>query len=187
MGKIATERDVYNVGKKGAPVANKCCTKRRMEELGCKGINGIENYASNRLVPEGNYTKSALGSFEIDTQSHNIDAVLHCNNANGTESDKHANYSNIDVTANNWSVLIEIGLYKDNYYIWLNVRDETMPFSVKSINSSNCTVTFNGTGVSTQLGFQVKGLKGINGSGFTAYCDLGGLSGTISYTFYFYD
>ena len=187
MSKIATEQDVYNVGKQGTPVANKCCTKQRMEALGCRGTNGVENYASNRLVPEGNYTKSALGSFEIDTQSHNIDAILHCNNANATDSDKHANYSNIDVTANNWSVLIEIGLYKNNSYVWQNVRDETMPFSVKSINSSNCTVTFNGTGLGTSLGFQVKGLHAIDGSGFTAHCNLGDLSGTISYTFYFYD
>lgn len=58
MGKIATERDVYNVGKKSAPVANKCCTKQRMEELGCMGINGVENYANNRLIPEGYYKKA---------------------------------------------------------------------------------------------------------------------------------
>lgn len=58
MSKIATEQDVYNVGKKRAPVANKCCTKQRMEELGCMGINGVENYANNRLIPEGYYKKA---------------------------------------------------------------------------------------------------------------------------------
>ena len=59
MSKIATEQDVYNVGKQGTPVANKCCTKKRMEALGCMGINGGENYANNRLIPEGYYTKEA--------------------------------------------------------------------------------------------------------------------------------
>lgn len=57
MSKIATEQDVYNIGQTGTPITNKCCTKQRMEALGCEGINGVENYASNRLVPEGNYIK----------------------------------------------------------------------------------------------------------------------------------
>lgn len=58
MDKIATEQEVYNVGQTGMPTANKCCTKQRMEALGCMGINGGENYANNRLIPEGYYKKA---------------------------------------------------------------------------------------------------------------------------------
>lgn len=47
MGKIATEQEAYNIGKQGTPHGNKCCTKARVETLGCKVS---ESYASNQLV-----------------------------------------------------------------------------------------------------------------------------------------
>lgn len=70
MSKIATEQDVYNVGQTGTPTANKCCTKKRMETLGCMGINGGENYANNRLIPEGYYKKAEYTiAFGVTNQS----------------------------------------------------------------------------------------------------------------------
>ena len=54
MSKIATEQDVYNVGKQGTPVANKCCTKERVSDLGCI-LTQSRN--SNQLVIEGTYSK----------------------------------------------------------------------------------------------------------------------------------
>lgn len=55
MGKIATEQDVYNVGKKGTPTANKCCTKERVTALGC---TLTQSRNAHQLVMEGTYKKS---------------------------------------------------------------------------------------------------------------------------------
>lgn len=56
MGKIATEQEVYNVGGKGTPITNKCCTKSRVETLGCKIKSGY-SYKDNQLIEQGSYEK----------------------------------------------------------------------------------------------------------------------------------
>lgn len=56
MGKIATEQEVYNVGGKGTPITNKCCTKSRAETLGCKIKSGY-SYQNNQLIEQGSYEK----------------------------------------------------------------------------------------------------------------------------------
>ncbi len=56
MGKIATEQEVYNVGGKGTPITNKCCTKSRAETLGCKIKSGY-SYKDNQLIEQGSYEK----------------------------------------------------------------------------------------------------------------------------------
>ena len=62
MSKIATEQEVYNVGQTGTPIANKCCTKQRMEALGCTGTNGVENYQNNRPIIGANNISSSYYS-----------------------------------------------------------------------------------------------------------------------------
>lgn len=57
MGKIATEQEVYNVGGKGTPIINKCCTKSRAEVLGCKIKSGY-SYQNNQLIEQGSYEKN---------------------------------------------------------------------------------------------------------------------------------
>lgn len=57
MGKIATEQEAYNIGKKGTPTYRKCCTKTRAEALGCEVSNG---YKSNQLVQLTSLSKSAV-------------------------------------------------------------------------------------------------------------------------------
>lgn len=47
MGKIATEQEVYDIGKQGTPNGNKCCTKSRAEALGC---TVKDDMSSNKLV-----------------------------------------------------------------------------------------------------------------------------------------
>lgn len=61
MGKIATEQEAYNIGKSGIPTSNKCCTKTRAEELGCK-VSGV--YESNQLVQ--------LVHLSTNVKTHNI-------------------------------------------------------------------------------------------------------------------
>ena len=69
MGKIATEQEAYNIGKKGTPITNKCCTKTRAEALGCK-VDG--DYVSNQLVQKEHlsqavsYTSYAFLDYKID-------------------------------------------------------------------------------------------------------------------------
>ena len=49
MGKIATEQEAYNVGKRGIPRINEPCTKARARELGC-AIKPGYSYAGNEPV-----------------------------------------------------------------------------------------------------------------------------------------
>ena len=57
MGKIATEQEAYNIGRKGTPTSKKCCTKSRAEALGCEVSNG---YKSNQLVQLTSLSKSTV-------------------------------------------------------------------------------------------------------------------------------
>lgn len=57
MGKIATEQEAYNIGKKGTPQSNKCCTKSRALDLGCQ-VKG--NYSSSQLVQFSDLSKSSF-------------------------------------------------------------------------------------------------------------------------------
>ena len=49
MGKIATEQEAYNIGKRGIPRINEPCTKARARELGC-AIKPGYSYAGNEPV-----------------------------------------------------------------------------------------------------------------------------------------
>lgn len=49
MGKIATEQEAYNIGKRGIPRINEPCTKARARELGC-AIKPGYSYAGNDPV-----------------------------------------------------------------------------------------------------------------------------------------
>ena len=49
MGKIATEQEAYNIGKRGIPRINEPCTKARARELGCSIKPGY-SYAGNEPV-----------------------------------------------------------------------------------------------------------------------------------------
>lgn len=81
MGKIATEQEAYNIGKKGTPNGNKCCTKTRAEELGCK-VNGSYNY--NQLIQLDDLRKDMntvyLG-YKVDDVSNYV--VFKINNVYG--------------------------------------------------------------------------------------------------------
>lgn len=57
MGKIATEQEAYNIGKKGTPQSNKCCTKSRASDLGCQ-VKG--NYSNSQLVQVSDLSKSSF-------------------------------------------------------------------------------------------------------------------------------
>lgn len=141
MSKIATEQDVYNVGKQGTPVANKCCTKQRMEALGCKGINGVENYASNRLVPEGNYTKNVIGSFKLAFLSERYKPVFHANNATVTDLGDD-NYL-VEIINSSWDIMIEF--YASSLIIphIITVKEQTLDFSMKRIiGANNCNASY---------------------------------------------
>ena len=97
MGKIATEQEVYNVGQTGTPIANKCCTKQRMEALGCEGINGVENYENNRLVPQNSY-KQAPYKIKFSGMNHYA--------------------TDVQVTASNGD---DVYLSTDNQYYYLHI------------------------------------------------------------------
>lgn len=57
MGKIATEQEAYNIGGQSNPTQNKCCTKARAEDLGCKVS---DNYEDNQLVQLNDLSKNVL-------------------------------------------------------------------------------------------------------------------------------
>lgn len=147
MGKIATEQDAYDVGKKGTPVANKCSTKQRMEALGCTGINGVENYASNRLVPEGNYTKNVIGSFKLAFLSERHKPVFHVNNATVTDLGDD-NYL-VEIINNSWSIMIEFHASSLISTHIITVKEQTLDFSMKRIiGTSNCNASYSYLGIS---------------------------------------
>ena len=88
MSKIATEQEAYNIGKLGTPVTNKCCTKERAEELGCK-VNG--SYSSNQLVQLSDLTKN-LPEYNIYIGSSNALNYMVSNK----ESSWSQNFQNTD-------------------------------------------------------------------------------------------
>lgn len=178
MSKIATEQDVYDVGKKDTPVANKCCTKQRMEALGCTGINGVENYPSNRLVPEGNYIKNVIGSFKLIFQSYTYKPVFHASNAIVTDAGNDEYL--VQVTDNDWNIVIELYI---NYYTsihYINYKEQTLNFSVWNvIGTNNCNVSYNTTNMKATI---------INRDqtsfGYGVYCTFGNAVGQINCTGY---
>ena len=147
MSKIATEQDVYDVGKKDTPVANKCCTKQRMEALGCRGTNGVENYASNRLVPEGNYTKNVIGSFKLAFLSERYKPVFHANNA--TVIDLGDDNYLVEIINNSWNITIEFYASSLISTHIITVKEQTLDFSMKRIiGTSNCNASYSYLGIS---------------------------------------
>lgn len=147
MSKIATEQDIYNVGQTGTPTANKRCTKQRMEALGCTGTNGVENYASNRLVPEGNYTKNVIGSFKLAFLSERYKPVFHVTNATVTDLGDD-NYL-VGIINNNWSITIEFYVNSLIGTHIINVKEQTLDFSMKRIiGASNCNASYSYLGIS---------------------------------------
>lgn len=178
MGKIATEQEVYNVGQTGTPTANKCCTKQRMEALGCEGINGVENYASNRLVPEGNYIKNVIGSFKLSFQSYTYKPVFHASNAIVTDAGN--NEYLVKVTDNNWNVVIELYI---NYYMsihYINYKEQTLNFSVRNvIGTNNCSVSYNTTNMKATITNRDQ-----TGFGYGVNCNFGSTTGQINCTGY---
>lgn len=147
MGKIATEQDVYNIGQTGTPIANKCCTKQRMEALGCTGTNGIENYASNRLVSEGNYIKNVIGSFKLVFLSERYKPVFHVTNATVTDLGDD-NYL-VEIINNNWTILIEFYASSLISTHIIAVKEQTLDFSMKRIiGTGNCNVSYSYLGIS---------------------------------------
>lgn len=147
MGKIATEQEVYNVGQTGTPTANKCCTKQRMEALGCEGIGGVENYANNRLVPEGNYIKNVIGSFKLVFLSERYKPVFHVTNATVTDLGDD-NYL-VEIINNNWSILIEFYVSSLISTHIITVKEQTLDFSMKIIiGTSNCKASYSYLGMS---------------------------------------
>lgn len=147
MGKIATEQDVYNIGQTGTPIANKCCTKQRMEALGCTGTNGIENYASNRLVSEGNYIKNVIGSFKLVFLSERYKPVFHVTNATVTDLGDD-NYL-VEIINNNWTILIEFYASSLISTHIIAVKEQTLDFSMKRIiDTGNCNVSYSHLGIS---------------------------------------
>lgn len=147
MGKIATEQEVYNVGQTGTPTANKCCTKQRMEALGCTGINGVENYASNRLVPEGNYTKIVIGSFKLAFSSERYKPLFHVINATVTDLGDD-NYL-VEIIDSSWNIMIEFYASSLIGTHIINVKEQTLDFSMKRIiGASNCNASYSYLGIS---------------------------------------
>lgn len=61
MGKIATEQEAYNIGGKGSPINNKCCTAAKAEELGClvrdKDLLDIKD---NQLIQKEDLEKNKI-------------------------------------------------------------------------------------------------------------------------------
>lgn len=68
--KMATEQEVYNIGKKGSPEANRCCTARRARELGCRVLN---NRQDNQLLDLGDVEPDAIIIyFEVGVSTHAV-------------------------------------------------------------------------------------------------------------------
>lgn len=61
MGKIATEQETYEIGKKGTPAGSKLCTKTRAIQLGCD-VSG--SYSDNQCVQIDNL-KAAMNEIQI--------------------------------------------------------------------------------------------------------------------------
>lgn len=179
MDKIATEQEVYNVGQTGTPTANKCCTKQRMEALGCTGINGVENYASNRLVPEGNYIKNVIGSFKLSFQSYTYKPVFHASNAIVTDAGNDEYL--VKVTDNNWNIVIELYI---NYYMsihYINYKEQTLNFLVRNvIGTNNCSVSYNNT---TNIRATITN-RDQTSFGYGVNCNFGSTTGQINCTGY---
>lgn len=76
MGKIATEQEAYNIGRRGTPVANKCATNARAYTLGCKKLS----VADNKLVEVSALIRDRInlgnayfsGSYSADSGSMEI-------------------------------------------------------------------------------------------------------------------
>lgn len=178
MSKIATEQDVYNVGKKDTPVANRCCTKQRMEALGCTGTNGVENYASNRLVPEGNYIKNVIGSFKLVFLSERYKPVFHVTNAAVTDLGDD-NYL-VEIINNNWTITIEFYVSSLISTHIITVKEQTLDFSMKRIiGTSNCNVPYSYHGISASIIDRSK-----NEFGYSIEFDFGNTVGQINCTGY---
>lgn len=178
MSKIATEQDVYNVGQTGTPTANKCCTKKRMEALGCRGTNGVENYASNRLVPEGNYQKNVIGSFKLIFVSYNYKPVFHTSNAIVTD-EGNGDYL-VEITNNNWNVTIELYVHYATSIYYVNYREQTLNFSIQNvIGVSNCNVSYNTTNIKATIGDRNQ-----TSFGYGVNCTFGTTTGQINCTGY---
>lgn len=147
MSKIATEQDVYNVGQTGTPTVNKCCTKKRMEALGCTGINGIENYDSNRLVPEGYYQNTAQ-SFKISVSpgGMRVQSVIltpnlssYCQIISGPTSE----FVKVEVKASITEVILGND-YSTNISRWIvTLSEETASITDIILSDTvNCTATY---------------------------------------------
>lgn len=124
MGKIATEQEVYNVGQTGTPTANKCCTKQRMEALGCEGINGVENYENNRLVPQNSY-KQAPYKIKFSGMNHYATDVQVTESGGGVylSTDDWYYYLHIPVTYNkDIRIILQINYSAQQSYINMNEK-----------------------------------------------------------------
>ena len=61
MDKIATEQEAYDIGETGIPNGNKCCTKQKALELGCKiSANTDFAYMDNELIPLSRLQKPVM-------------------------------------------------------------------------------------------------------------------------------
>lgn len=124
MGKIATEQEVYNVGQTGTPTANKCCTKQRMEALGCEGINGVENYENNRLVPQNSY-KQAPYKIKFSGMNHYATDVQVTESGGGVylSTNDQYYYLHIPVTYNkDIRIILQINYSAHQSYINMNEK-----------------------------------------------------------------
>lgn len=124
MDKIATEQEVYNVGQTGTPITNKCCTKQRMEALGCTGTNGVENYQNNRLVPQNSY-KQAHYKIKFSGMNHDTTDVQVTQSGGDVylSTDNRYYYLHIPVTYNKYiRIILQINYSSQQSYINMNEK-----------------------------------------------------------------